>query len=66
MNPYFTRRLSPREQLQAQYVSVTHSGSELCRTDAAHKAERLARALALLDLVESGQASIEMIKDASD
>lgn len=66
MNSYFTRRLSPREQYQAQYITVTHGGCELCRTDTVHKAERLARALALLDLLESGQASLEPASDAAD
>ncbi len=58
MKLYFTQRLGSREQSRAQYVSVMQDGHEVCRTDALHKAERLARALALLDLVEGGCATV--------
>ena len=58
MKLYFTQRLGTREQNRTQYVSVMREGREVCRTDAPHKAERLVRALELLDRVEAGAATV--------
>lgn len=57
MKLFTTRLLTPREQHRSQYFTVTSGEAEVCRTDSLGKAERIARALALLEQLEAAEAA---------